>query len=471
MSCCPFIKKNILDKFKDKCGVFGIYGPELKDITMMMYYGLFSLQHRGQESTGIVTSNFNDIRIHVGQGLVNDVFNKEILAKLSEINPKLAIGHVRYATAGSKGVENAQPLVVKVKDTTIALAHNGNLVNSEVIREDLLNQGITFKTTVDTEVIINLIARHYVSKSLEDSIIETTKVIKGSYSLFIMTKDKLIGLRDPYGIRPLCIGQFPNGSYVLASESCTLDTIGAKFVRDVKKGEIVTIDANGLTSKIYNDSCKQHTCIFEYVYFARPDSTIDDINVYLSRVKQGEILYREHPLKADMVIPSPDSGVHAAMGYSNASGIPYGCGLLKNRYIARTFIKPTQELRERDVHIKLNPLSVNIKGKDLILIDDSVVRGTTTMYLVRALKKAGAKKVNVLLASPMVKWPCHLGIDTANKDELIAANYSLEEIREKIGADYLGFISIKGLIESCNNENKFCCGCFDGKYPVEDERK
>jgi amidophosphoribosyltransferase len=331
------------------------------------------------------------------------VFNKHVIDDLNKIKPCLGIGHVRYSTAGSKGVENVQPLLTNTRIGPIAIAHNGNLINANEIRDRLEKQGSNFYTSVDSESIIKLISKHLAHNDLVNSVKKSIEAIKGAFSLVILTKDKLIGLRDPFGIRPLCLGKLPNGGYVLSSESCALDVVGAEFVRDLKKGEMVVISKSGIKSVIYAKNQNQRTCIFEYVYFARPDTTIDGINCYLSRIEQGKQLYKEHPLKADMVICAPDSGVHAATGYAQASGIPYGVGLIKNRYIARTFIKPTQELREKSVYIKLNPLKVNVKGKDIILIDDSVVRGTTSYYLVKALKNAGAKKIFLLSASPMIK--------------------------------------------------------------------
>lgn len=460
------------DKFHDECGVFGVYSKSTKNnVALLTYYGLFALQHRGQESSGIAVGKSGKILCIKDLGYVGDIFTKPILEKLSKGNPKIAIGHVRYSTAGSKTKENAQPFVVKTKLGDVAVAHNGNLVNNEYLRDIYKKKGIKFVSTVDSEVIANLIAYNLKScKTIEESIVETTKLIKGAYSLVILAKDKLIGLRDPNGIRPLCLGQLPDGSYILSSESCAFSSTGAKFVRDIEKGEIITIANGKYTITKYSNAPKKF-CIFEYVYFARPDTTIDGINCYLSRIAQGKYLFKEHPLKADMVIAAPESGNYAAMGYAQASKIPFGIGLIKNRYIARTFIKPTQELRERDVYIKLNPLEVNVKGKNLVLIDDSIVRGTSSLHFVKSLKKAGAKKVYVLSAAPMVKWPCFLGIDTPSKKDLMAANMSLKQMQKKIGCDYLGFLSLKSLYLSCGNKKEFCDGCFTGQYPVDKEAK
>jgi amidophosphoribosyltransferase len=326
-----------------------------------------------------------------------------VLDDLDKIKPTIGIGHVRYSTAGGKSVENVQPLLTNSRIGPIAIAHNGNLTNASEIRKQLENKGSNFYTSVDSESIINLISRNLINNDIVNAIKKSVNQIKGSFSLVIMIKDKLIAIRDPFAIRPLCLGKLKNGGYVVASESCALDVIGATFVRDIQKGEMLVISKDGIKSIFYDKNKKQQTCIFEYVYFARPDSTIDGINCYLSRIEQGKQLYKEHPLKADMVICAPDSGMHAAIGYSQVSGVPFGVGLIKNRYIARTFIKPTQQLREQSVYIKLNPLKVNIKNKTLILIDDSIVRGTTSHHIIKALKNGGAKKVYLLSASPMIK--------------------------------------------------------------------
>lgn len=460
------------DKFHDECGVFGIYSlSDKNNVALLTYYGLFALQHRGQESSGIAVSNKLGIGCKKGLGCVGDVFNKDALNELSLNYPNIAIGHVRYSTAGSAGLESAQPFVVNSKKGQLASAHNGNLVNANFLRFKYEKLGCKFVSTVDSEVIANIIAYNWNNcETIEEAVVKTAKEIKGAYALVVSTKDKLIGLRDPHGIRPLCIGQLPDGSTILSSESCAFSSTGAKFLRDVNKGELVSIQNKEIKSTIYANEPK-HSCIFEYVYFARPDSTIDGINCYLSRIKQGKLLYLEHPLKADMIIGAPESGNYAAMGYAQASGIPYGIGLIKNRYIARTFIKPTQELRERDVFIKLNPLEINVKGKDIVLVDDSIVRGTSSLHFVQALKRAGAKKIFMLSAAPMVKFPCFLGIDTPDTKDLMAANYTIEQMKEKIKCDYLGFLSIKGLYESCLNKNEYCDGCFTGKYPVNKEEK
>lgn len=464
-----FAKSTPLRNLKEKCGIFGIYSNKKSlDLTSLLYYGLFSLQHRGQEGTGVVLSNFHKIEQYRDIGSVGEVFTQDILNDLKRMKPQIGIGHVRYSTAGSKGVENVQPLLTNLEGESLAVAHNGNLIHYESIKQKLEKKDHRFYCSSDTETILQLIAYNLSTNNLVEALKKSLKQLTGSFSLLIMTKDKLIGARDPYGVRPLCLAKLKNnGGYVLSSESCATDVVGATFIRDILPGEIVIIDQSGIKSIKYVQNPKQHTCIFEYVYFARPDSTIDGINCYLSRIAQGKQLYAEHPLKADLVICAPDSGTHAASGYANASGIEYGVGLIKNRYISRTFIKPSQELREQAVYIKLNPLKVNINNKNIILIDDSIVRGTTSHFLVKALKNAGAKKVYLLSASPMIINPCFLGIDTPDRKHLLAANNKIEQMRKMIGCDYLGFLSLPGLLKCCGNKDKFCTGCFNGKYPIE----
>ncbi|ERI94449.1 amidophosphoribosyltransferase [Clostridiales bacterium oral taxon 876 str. F0540] len=448
------------DKFKEECGVFGIYSREDLDIASITYYGLYALQHRGQESAGIAVSDGENVICHKEMGLVTEVFNKSVLNEMKGIS---AIGHVRYSTTGSSNVNNAQPILGRYKLGNIAIAHNGNLVNADIIRDLLEDGGCIFQTTNDSEVILNLIARG-AKRGIEQAVLDAIQAVKGSYAIVILTEDKLIGVRDQNGIRPLCIGKL-NDSYILCSESCALDSIGAELVRDVRPGEIVIIDENGIKSINFSERAKQEVCAFEYIYFARPDSTIDGINVYSSRVKAGEELYKENPIKADIVIGVPDSGVPAAVGYSKASGIPYEIGFVKNRYVGRTFISPSQELREKAVSVKLNPLKVNIEGKSVVLIDDSIIRGTTSRRLVEALRKAGAKEVHFRIASPVVKYPCYFGIDTPYRKELIGAQLDIEDIRDEIGVDSLSYLSLEGLLKSLGS-NKFCLGCFNGVYPV-----
>lgn len=450
-----------VDKFKEECGVFGIFSTSKIDAAHLTYYGLYALQHRGQESAGIAVCNDGKIDVYKEMGLVADVFNTEIL---NSMVGNSAIGHVRYSTTGGSTALNAQPIISNFKLGSIAIAHNGNLVNADVIRELLEDGGTMFHTSIDTEVVLNLIARG-AKKGIEKAVVDAIQAVKGSYALVILTKDKLIGVRDPNGIRPLCIGKLDD-SYILCSESCALDTIGAEFVRDVNPGEIVIVDKDGLRSINFAEKTKCETCSFEYIYFARPDSVIDGIDVYKSREIAGEELYKSAPVNADIVIGVPDSGIPAALGYSKASGIPYSLGLIKNKYIGRTFISPTQELREKAVSVKLNPVRSLIEGKRVVLIDDSIVRGTTSKKLVDLIRKAGAKEVHFRVSSPMVKFPCYFGIDTAYRSELIGAHKTVEEIRDFIGADSLGYLSIEALLKTLGKDKKFCLGCFSGVYPV-----
>lgn len=475
--------------FQDECGVVGIYGAE--NAAALSYFALTSLQHRGQESAGIAVSDGNKIKLHKGMGLVSDVFEQ---GHFEALEGSIAVGHVRYATAGGRTIENAQPFMNSFKMGSIALAHNGQLVNYEELRESLEDGGSTFSSSSDTEVILKLIVRKVVenggklghtreemlkhvqhdlsgqhdSELFVTAVTQAVKEIRGSFALCIMTENLLIGVRDPNGIRPLCIGRTGEG-YVLTSESCAIDSVNGKFVRDVEPGEIVVINKDGVQSIKYTDD-KKRTCIFEYVYFARPDSVIDGIAVQEARYKMGEALAKESPVEADIVIGVPDSGLGAAQGYARASGVPYGMGIIKNKYIGRTFIAPTQKERENMVFVKLNAIRSDLEGKRVIVIDDSIVRGTTSRRLVQILRRAGAKEVHFRVSSPPVKFPCHLGIDTPSKNELISSTHEQEEIRQEIGADSLAFISLEGMIEalrSCKPEaDGFCKGCFSGEYPV-----
>ncbi|WP_083490409.1 amidophosphoribosyltransferase [Caloramator mitchellensis] len=450
---------NGVDKFKEECGVFGIYVNEEKTIASSVYYGLFALQHRGQESAGIALTTGSDFIVSKDVGLVSDVFDEDFL----NIKGIAAIGHVRYSTTGGSRAENAQPLFSKYKLGNIAIAHNGNLVNADIVRELLEDAGVIFQTTIDTEVVLNLIARA-ARKGIERAVFDAMQAVKGSYSILILTDDKLIAVRDPHGIRPLCLGKI-DGGYVLSSESCAFDAIGAEFVRDVEPGEIIIIDKEGIKSFKLVEKTKLETCAFEYIYFARPDSFMDGISVYESRLRAGEELFKESSVDADVVIGVPDSGTFAAVGFSNASKIPYSIGFIKNKYIGRTFIEPKSQLRERAVSIKLNPLKTNVEGKRVVLIDDSIVRGTTMRRLIDILRKSGAKEVHVRIASPKVAYPCYFGIDTPYRSQLIGAVKSVEEIGREIGADSLAFLSIEGLLKALNKES-FCLGCFSGTYPV-----
>ncbi len=450
------------DTMHEECGVFGIYCPDgTIEPTEAAYYGLFALQHRGQESAGIAAARNGRIDYHKDMGLVGEAF-KSGLEKLT--GGQAAIGHVRYSTMGDSLLANAQPLVISSKKGHIALAHNGNLINAKQLRDDLENAGAIFQTSIDSEVIASLIAKHSADGIIE-AVTKTMSMLKGSFALVIMTPDMLIGVRDPKGIRPIALGRIDN-SYVFASESSAFDTIGAEFIRDLRPGEIVVADKSGLKSYQGPHAPETALCIFEYVYFARPDSDIDGIPVHRAREKAGEMLAIASPVDADVVAAVPDSAISAAMGYAQQSGIPYTIALSKNRYIGRTFIQPSQGKREMSVSIKLNALKRNVRGKRLVLVDDSIVRGTTSKKIVEMLKLAGAREVHMRISSPPIKYPCFFGIDTSSHDQLIGAKNSVEEIRKLIGADSLSYLGIDDLLKTvegaaCN----FCVGCFNGKYP------
>ena len=449
------------DKMEEECGVFGVFSKNNLKTSHFVYYALYALQHRGQESAGISISFEGNITTFKGMGLAADVFTPETLNKLKG---NVAIGHVRYSTTGESRIENAQPLDSRFKLGQIVVAHNGNLTNSKIIRELLEDGGATFTTTIDSEVIIKMIARKAASGMIE-AVRSTVSAIKGAYALVIISDGKLIGVRDPYGIRPLCLGINKEGDYFLASESCAIDAVGGELIRDIEAGEMVIIDENGVESIKYTDNKKIAPCSFEHIYFARPDSIIDGINVYEARVEAGRLLAKQKKVEADIVIGVPDSGIPAAIGYAEESGIPYGIGLIKNKYIGRTFIKPSQELREQAVAVKLNPLKINIEGKKVVIIDDSLVRGTTSKILIDIVRKAGAKEVHFRSASPAVKYSCYYGIDTAHREELIASRLSVEEIRKEINADTLDYLSMENMLKSLKNKN-YCVGCFSGEYPM-----
>lgn len=460
MNCTEILMAK--DKMEEECGVFGIYSKEVNEVAQITYYGLYALQHRGQESAGISVSNFGEIITYKGMGLTADVFTPETLNNLVG---NAAIGHVRYSTTGASKLENAQPLESRYKLGQIAVAHNGNLTNAKIIRELLEDAGSTFNTSIDSEVIIKMIARK-ANGNVEDAIRSTVGAIKGAYALVILAGNKLVGVRDPYGIRPLCLGINENGDYILASESCAIDAVGGTLIRDVLPGEMVIIDENGVKSVKYSENNKKAPCSFEHIYFARPDSVIDGLNVYESRVEAGRLLAKQMKVEADVVIGVPDSGIPAAIGFAEASGIPYAIGLVKNKYIGRTFIKPTQALREQAVMVKLNPLKVNLEGKRVVIIDDSLVRGTTSKILIEIIRRAGAKEVHFRSASPAVKHSCYFGIDTAHREELIAARLSVEEIRKEINADTLDYLSMENMLKSLKGCD-YCVGCFNGEYPVD----
>ena len=458
------------DGLHEECGVFGMYDFDGGDVASTIYYGLFALQHRGQESCGIAVSDTSGpkgrVQSYKDMGLVNEVFTPEILGKL---NGDIGVGHVRYSTAGASTRENAQPLVLNYVKGTLALAHNGNLINANELRHDLEYTGAIFQTTIDTEVIAYHIARERLnSKTAEEAVRRAVAKLKGAFSLVVASPRKLIGARDPFGFKPLCIGKRDN-AYILTSETCALETIGAEFIRDVRPGEVVTISPEG---GIQSDMSlalvpeKEARCIFEYIYFARPDSHIDGVSVYGSRIKAGRFLAMDSPVDADLVVGVPESGNAAALGYSLQSGIPYGTAFVKNSYVGRTFIKPKQSSRESSVRVKLNVLKEAVAGKRIIMIDDSIVRGTTSDRIVKMLRDAGATEVHVRISSPPFLWPCYFGTDIPEREQLIAYNRTIDEIREIIGADSLGYLDVERL-EELSEGLSICKGCFNGIYPLE----
>lgn len=458
---------NVSEELHEECGVFGIYDFDGNDIASSIYYGLFALQHRGQESCGIAVSDTNGpnkVSSHKGMGLVNEVFTGRAL---EELHGNIGVGHVRYSTAGASTVENTQPLVLNYVKGTLALAHNGNIVNAVELKKELAYTGAIFQTTIDSEVIAYLIARERLnSKTAEEAVRRAMTRLEGAYSLIVSSPRKLIGARDPFGFHPLVIGKRDN-SYILASETCALDAVSAEFVRDVKPGEVVMIDREGIHSD--ETLCQERTakCIFEYIYFSRPDSYFDGVSVYNSRIMAGRILAQTHPVEADLVVGVPDSGNVAAIGYAQESGIPYGMAFVKNSYVGRTFIKPKQSVRESSVKIKLNVLREVVRGKRVVMIDDSIVRGTTCARIVGMLKAAGATEVHVRISSPPFICPCYFGTDVPSNDQLIAHNNTVENIRQMIGADTLGYLAVNRLnelVEGCYN---YCDACFTGHYPIE----
>lgn len=465
-----FIQAENSDKLKEECGVFGVYDFDGHDVASTIYYGLLALQHRGQESCGIAVSDTSGPKGKVlsskDMGLVNEAFTPEQLEKLKG---DIGVGHVRYSTAGSSTRENAQPLVLNYVKGTLGLAHNGNLINTPELRQELAYTGAIFQTTIDSEIIAYYIAKERLnSKTVEEAVGRAMNKIKGAYSLVIMSPRKLIGARDPFGFKPLCIGKRDN-AYLLASESCALDTVGAEFIRDVLPGEIVTISPEGgIQSDLSHALPKEEhaRCVFEYIYFARPDSVIDGTSVYHSRIMAGKYLAMDSPVDADLVVGVPESGNVAALGYSLQSGIPYGTAFVKNAYVGRTFIKPKQKSRESSVQVKLNPIREAVEGKRIIMIDDSIVRGTTSDRIVRMLREAGAKEVHMRVSSPPFLWPCYFGTDVPARDQLIACNRTIEEIRQIIGTDSLGYLRLERLEEIVDGLG-ICKGCFTGKYPMD----
>lgn len=456
-------------ELKEACGVFGIYELDGGNVVSSIYYGLTALQHRGQESCGMAVSRTEgeagNIQFHKDLGLVSEVFREDTLDKMTG---DIGIGHVRYSTTGASVAENAQPLVLSYIKGTLALAHNGNLVNTPELKWELIQNGAVFHTTTDSEVIAFHIARERVhSNSVEEAILRTARKLRGAYGLVIMSPRKLIGVRDPYGLKPLCLGKKEN-AYVLASESCALASVGAEFIRDVKPGEMVTISREGIESNKELSTGKHAHCVFEYIYFARLDSTLDGVGIYDARVRGGKSLAKSYPVEADLVTGVPESGIPAAKGFSEASGIPFGLAFYKNSYIGRTFIKPTQKERESSVHMKLSVLDSVVKGKRIVLVDDSIVRGTTIANLIHMLKKAGALEVHVRICSPPFLHPCYFGTDVPSNDQLIASSHTTEEICRMIGADSLGYMQIDYL-EGMAGGLPLCKACFDGKYPMEVE--
>ncbi len=454
-------------EIKEACGVFGIYDFSGRDAAPSIYYGLSALQHRGQESCGIAVSDTKgpkgNIASHKGMGLVSEVFKEE---NLHSLHGNLGIGHVRYSTTGATTLANAQPLVLNYVKGTLALAHNGNLVNARELREHLEKNGALFHTTTDSEVIAYCIARERIhSKSVEEAILKTAGMIRGAYGLVIASPRKLIGVRDPLGLKPLCLGK-RDQAYILASESCALESAGAQFVRDIRPGEIITITEQGISSDYTLCQEKNAHCIFEYIYFARLDSTMDNINIYDARIRAGAALARSYPVEADLVCGVPDSGIPAAKGFSESSGIPFGLAFYKNSYVGRTFIKPTQKERENSVRQKLSVLESVVKGKRIVLVDDSIVRGTTIANLIHMLKKAGAVSVHVRISSPPFLYPCYFGTDIPSNKQLIASSHSTEEICSMIGADSLGYMKIEDL-QSMVGDLPICKACFDNRYPMK----
>ncbi|RMF86027.1 MAG: amidophosphoribosyltransferase [Nitrospinota bacterium] len=452
----------MMDTWHEECGVFGIYGSE--EAAHLTYLGLYALQHRGQESTGIVSSTGDGLHLEVGMGLVADVFTEE---RLKRLPGHLAIGHNRYSTSGSSLLKNAQPFVVDYAEGSLALAHNGNLVNAVEIRRALERQGSIFRSTTDSEVIVHLIARSQ-APTLTGRVIEALSQVKGAYSLLLMSRDQLIGVRDPHGFRPLVLGQH-NGALILASETCALDLIGATYLRDVAPGEMVVLDRNGIESLFPFASSRHAYCIFEFIYFARPDSYIYGKNVYPIRKALGRQLAREAPVEADVVIPVPDSGVPAALGYAEESQIPFELGLIRNHYVHRTFIEPQKAIRHFGVRVKLNASRECIQGRRVIIVDDSIVRGTTAQKIVAMVRNAGAREIHMRISSPPITHPCFYGIDTPHQEDLLAATHTLEESRAFLQVDSLAYLSLEGLKKTVcpESDTRYCVACFTGDYPAE----
>ncbi len=459
---CDNMNHQGFDGLHEECGVFGVWGvPNAVEVT---YYGLHSLQHRGQEGCGIVTVNEEEqLRRVKGLGLVTEVFNND---NLSTLKGDMAIGHVRYSTAGGGGIENVQPFMFRHNSGDFALAHNGNLVNSDQLRRYLEDRGSLFQSTSDSEILAHLIKKNPNERKMPRiyPIMEALNMIEGAFAFVVMTQRRIYACRDKYGLRPLSLGKLGDG-YVVSSETCAFSTIGAEFIRDIEPGEIVTIDHHGIRTRRYSEYQRHAMCAMEYIYFARPDSDIESMNVHTFRKESGKLLFKESPADADIVVGVPDSSLSAAMGYAEASGLPYEMGLIKNKYIGRTFIQPSQEMRDKGVKMKLSPVMSIVSGKRVVLIDDSIVRGTTSLRIVRMLREAGATEVHVRIASPMIKFPCFYGVDISTYDELLCARRTLEEARQKIEADSLAFLSESALYEA-GKRSDLCLACFSGVYPT-----
>ncbi len=449
----------------EECGVFGVYGGHPQDVAGLTYYGLYALQHRGQESCGIVVNDDGVFSAHKGIGLVNEVFRHEEMAKFPQ--GQIAVGHVRYGTTGGVTLSNCQPIQVNHLKGKLAVAHNGNLSNALTLRRELELSGAIFHTTSDTETIAYVITRERITApSIQEAVSRAMDKLDGAYSLVLMSATKLIALRDPHGFRPLCYGQMADGTYVVASESCALSAVGARFLRDVLPGEILTFDANGVSRDTRHCGiAPRRQCIFEHIYFARPDSFLEGVSVHDARMKAGELLARAHGVEADIVIGVPDSGLDAALGYARASGVPYGIGLIKNKYIGRTFISPGQDNRVDQVRIKLSPIESEVRGKRVVLIDDSIVRGTTSGRIVQLLRGAGAKEIHMRISAPPFLYPCYYGTDIDSQEHLIACRHSVEEIRQIIGVDSLGYLPLEDLGQLCGGDG-YCDACFSGAYPT-----
>ena len=446
---------------REACGVFGVYGHE--DASKLTYFGLYALQHRGQESAGIVSSTVKSIFEHKGMGLASDVFDKDTL---NGLHGRIAVGHVRYSTTGSSTAKNAQPFVASHAGKTLAIAHNGNLTNAKDLRNKLEKKGSIFQTTMDSEIIIHLLT-HHGKMELEEALVKTLSKLQGAYSCALMTKDKLIAFRDPNGFRPLCLGLLDEG-YIVSSETCALDLIGARYIRDIDPGEILIVSEGGLKSIRPFPEQRNTFCIFEYIYFSRPDSTIYGQNVYAVRKRLGKKVAQEHHLEADFAMPFPDSGNYAAIGFCQESGLPLEMGVIRNHYVGRTFIEPIQSMRDFGVKVKLNPVKELLNQRRIVIIEDSIIRGTTSKVRIRALREAGAWEIHMVVSCPPHRYPCYYGIDFSTQGELIASQYSVDEIKNFLGLDSLCYLSLSGMLEAAGlEENSFCLACFNGEYPIK----